>query len=106
MIVLLLIIIILLAIIAFKPQPQLDVIERINQLEVKVAGELDKLETDVAGITTVVGSAITLLQGLKAALDAAISSGDMSRVVAVNTALEAQTTALAAAVAANTPATP
>lgn len=72
----------------------------------EMAGELDKLEADVAAEASVVQSAITLLQGLKAALDAAIASGDMSRVVAVNAQIEAQTQALADAVAANTPPTP
>lgn len=74
--------------------------------ENQMAGELDQLEADVAGIGTVVDSAVTLLGGLKAQLDAAIASGDMSRVAAVNATLEAKTQALAAAVVANTPAQP
>lgn len=68
-----------------------------------IVATLDNLEADVKAQATVIGSAVTLLQGLKAALDAAIASGDMSRVVAVNAQLESQTAALAAAVAANTP---
>jgi CTP:molybdopterin cytidylyltransferase MocA len=72
--------------------------------EVKMAGELDQLEEVVTLQTTVIGSAVSLLEGLKALLDAAIASGDMSRVVAVNAQIEAQTQALAAAVFANTPA--
>lgn len=73
----------------------------INRKEQHMAGELDKLEADVAAEAGVIASAVTLLQGLKAALDAAIASGDMSRVVAVNAQIEAQTQALADAVAAN-----
>lgn len=104
--ILLFIIIALLAIIAFKQPPQLDVIERINQLETKMAGALDRLETEVAETTTVIDSAIVLLKGLKDALDAAIASGNMSRVSAVADTLDAQTNALAAAVVANTPTSP
>ncbi len=70
----------------------------------QMAGELDTLEGDVSGQTTVIQSAVTLLQGLKAALDVAIASGDMSRVAAVNAQIESNTQALAAAVQANTPA--
>lgn len=66
-----------------------------------MAGELDKLEADVAAEQGVIASAVTLLQGLKAALDAAIASGDMSRVAAVNAQIEAQTQALADAVSQN-----
>lgn len=72
--------------------------------ENEMAGELDKLEADVAAEREVIGSAVALLNGLKAKLDEAIASGDMSRVVAVNAEIESQTQALAAAVAANTPA--
>jgi len=70
----------------------------------QMAGELDTLESDVTAQTDVIQSAVTLLSGLKAALDAAIASGDMSRVAAVNAQIESQTQALSAAVAANTPA--
>lgn len=51
-------------------------------------------------------SAITLLQGLKAQLDAAIASGDPAAVQAVADNLGAETDKLAAAVAANTPSAP
>lgn len=70
--------------------------------ESHMAGELDTLEADVAALTTVAQSAEALLAGLKAKLDAAIASGDMSRVSAVSASIEANTSALAAAVSANT----
>ena len=67
-----------------------------------MSAELDKLEADVAAEGQVIESAVLLLAGLKAALDAAIASGDMTRVAAVNAEIEAKTAALAAAVADNT----
>jgi hypothetical protein len=82
----------------------LAILKTMNTREVKMAGELDALKADVAAQGTVIDSAVKLLQGLKAALDAAIASGDMSQVAAVNAQIEAQTAALAAAVVANTPA--
>jgi len=81
-------------------------VEALNRKEARMAGELDQLEADVTGISNAVDASIALMQGLKAKLDEAIASGDMSRVVAVNAELEAKTQALAAAVVANTPAAP
>ncbi len=87
---------------------QLDRIEQtlgtIRNTEARMAGELDKLEQDVAAQGTVIDSAITLLKGLSAELAAAIASGDMTRVAAVNANIEAKTQALADAITANTPA--
>lgn len=74
--------------------------------EREMASALDQLELDVAAEGTVIDSAVVLLNGLKAALDAAIASGDMSKVVAVNAELEAKTKELSDAVVANTPPTP
>lgn len=71
-----------------------------------MAATLDQVVSDVAAQTTVINSAITLLQQIKAALDAAIATGDLAKVQAVATQIEANTAALAAAVAANTPAAP
>lgn len=71
-----------------------------------MANELDNLETEVQENNDAVQSAITLLNGLKAALDAAIASGDMTRVQALSDTLSSQTDALAAAVTANTPSAP
>ena len=68
-----------------------------------MAGELDLLKTRVAENTTVIGSAITLLQGLKAKLDEAIASGDPAALQALSAELGVQDQALAAAIQANTP---
>lgn len=78
------------------------IFEKVNNM----AGELDALRAEVANNTTVANSAVALLQGLKAALDAAIASGDMSQVQALSDQLGQNDTALAAAVAANTPTPP
>lgn len=74
--------------------------------EVQVAGELDKLEADVAAQATVIDSAVALLGGLKAALDAAIASGDPARLTALSSEIETKTAALSTAVTTNTPASP
>lgn len=74
--------------------------------EAQMAGELDQLTVDIATNTTIVSSAISLLNGLHAALADAIASGDMSRVAALNATIEANNQALVDAVVANTPAEP
>jgi peptidoglycan hydrolase CwlO-like protein len=66
--------------------------------------EMDALVAQVAANKTVTESAVTLLQGLKAQLDAAIASGDPAALQALSDSLAAQDTALADAVTANTPA--
>lgn len=65
---------------------------------------LDDLKAQVEANTTVDESAVALLQGLKAKLDAAIASGDPAAVKALSDQLGASTQRLADAVAANTPA--
>lgn len=70
----------------------------------KMAGELTSLQAAVQKNTDAEESAITLLQGLKAALDAAIASGDPAALTALSTSIGAETDKLAAAVVANTPA--
>ncbi len=69
-----------------------------------MAGELAQLQTDVAAQTDVVSSAVVLLKGLKAALDAAIASGDPAALQALSASLESNTKTLSDAVTANTPA--
>ena len=67
------------------------------------------LEAKVTNIETVDASAVTLLQGLKAALDAAIAAnanGDSEALPALSARLGTSADALAAAVVANTPAAP
>jgi hypothetical protein len=83
--------------------------DRVNALRIEVeqmAGELDALKKSVADNTTVIGSAITLIQGLKQKLDDAIASGDPAALTALSAELGAQDQALADTVAANTPADP
>lgn len=63
---------------------------------------LDDLTAAVAANDTVVDSAVTLLQGLKAALDAA--GTDPGKLAALSSDIAAKTKVLSDAVAANTPA--
>jgi uncharacterized membrane protein affecting hemolysin expression len=66
--------------------------------------QMDALTAQVAQTNTVEESAITLLQGLKAALDAAIASNDPAQLQALSDSLAGETAALSAAITANTPA--
>jgi hypothetical protein len=70
--------------------------------ENKLMADLSTLEADVASNGDAVASAVTLLNGLKAALDAA--GTDPIKLDALRASLEANTSSLAAAVVANTPA--
>lgn len=63
---------------------------------------LDELTVEVSEVTEVVASAITLIEGLKDKLDAA--GTDPVKLKALSDQLHEQRKALAAAVAANTPA--
>lgn len=65
---------------------------------------LDTLKAEVAEQKTVIASAVTLLAGLKAKLDAA--GTDEAALAALSAELDTQTNALAAAILANTPADP
>ncbi len=85
---------------------EIRILRRLDQLERHMSAELDTLKAAVAAEDTAIASAITLLNGLKAALDAAIASGNPADLVALSTDIGNQTSALAAAVAANTPAAP
>jgi hypothetical protein len=69
-----------------------------------IMSALDTLKSQVAANTTVIGSAVTLIQGLKAKLDEAIASGDPAALQALSDELATQDAALAQAVADNTPA--
>lgn len=72
-----------------------------------MANELDQLKAAVAAEHTVTSSAVALLQGLKAKLDAAIAAnaaGNPADLQALADSLAADTSALAQAVTANTPA--
>jgi hypothetical protein len=68
-----------------------------------MATVIEDLVREVAETRTVTDSAVALLQGLKAALDAAVAANDMTAVAAAVADLDAQQAALAAAITANTP---
>jgi hypothetical protein len=68
-----------------------------------VSAELDRLTSEVAETNTVIDSAILLIQGIKAQLDAAIAANDPALLTALSDSLDSQQQALAAAIAANTP---
>jgi len=69
-----------------------------------IMGELDTLKTEVSETTTVMASAVTLLQGLKQKLDEAIASGNPEALAALSAELDTNTNALAQAITENTPA--
>jgi len=70
----------------------------------KSGPEFDSLKSEVERDTSVKGSAVTLLNGLKQALDAAIASNDPAALQALSDSLATSSNDLAAAVVANTPA--
>lgn len=80
------------------------ILDAIAQLENKTMAALDALEAAVARETTVINSAIILLQQLSAAITAA--GTDPVALKAITDNLNTNTDALAAAVLANTPADP
>jgi len=77
-----------------------DILKRIKSM----ASQLTQLQTDVAANGTVIGSAVTLLQGLSQQIRDL--QNDPAALAQLATDLEAQSKALADAVAANTPAAP
>jgi len=68
----------------------------------KMSAQLDALTSEVSQVNTVIDSAIALIQGLKAALDAA--GTDPAALQALSDSLDAKAKQLAQAVADNTPA--
>lgn len=66
---------------------------------------LDTLKAQVEANNTVTQSAITLINGLKAKLDEALAANDTTALQALSDTLGNETSALAAAVITNTPAT-
>lgn len=81
-------------------------INLLTKYEVVEMASLDDLQAKVAAQKTVADSAVTLLKELKTELDAAIASGDMSKVQAISDAIDANSAELAQAVTDNTPAAP
>jgi hypothetical protein len=74
--------------------------------QTQMATAIEDLVREVEETRSVTDSAIALIQGLKAQLDAAIAANDMSAVRAAVDALDAKQAELAAAITANTPAAP
>lgn len=77
-------------------------LEIVSNMENAIMADLTQLTADVTANKDTIDSAVTLLQGLKAALDAA--GTDPAKLAELSSQLEANTNALAAAVVANTPA--
>jgi hypothetical protein len=75
-----------------------------NQMATKAT--LDDLQAQVTQTTTVEASAVTLIQGIAAALQAALAANDPAKVQAIVDQLSTSASALAAAVTANTPPAP
>lgn len=71
----------------------------------RMSDQLDTLTAQVTQNNTVIQSAITLIQGIKAQLDAAIASNDPQKLLDLSSSLAASDQSLADAVAANTLAT-
>lgn len=70
--------------------------------ELNMNPTLDSIKQQVADEKTVIDGAVALMGGLKAKLDAAIATGDMAKVQEISDAIGANSSELAAAVAANT----
>lgn len=71
----------------------------------KMSAQLEDLQAKVAAEDTVIDSAEALLIGIKTALDEALANDDSAALQALSDSIGAKTAELAAAVAANTPAT-
>ena len=86
------------------------ILAALTQISVKedvMAADLTTLQADVTQNTTVVGSAVALLNGLKSQLDAAIAQlPDPTALQALSAAIESSDIDLANAITANTPAPP
>ena len=85
-------------------QPIASKLDEILRGERKMSAELDALAAQVEQNTTVEESAVTLIQGLAAQIAAA--ANDPAAIAALSAKLQSSATALAAAIAANTPAAP
>ncbi len=81
-----------------------EILTRQRAAEQATMSALTDLQAQVAANTTVIGSTLALIQGLKAQLDAA--GTDPQALADLSAQLSTSDQALAAAVAANTPAAP
>ena len=79
---------------------------QLSQEENLLMASLDDVQADVTAQTSVVESAVVLLQGLSGQLAAALASGDPAKIQALKDGIDRNTAALAQAVAKNTPAAP
>ena len=77
-------------------------VRKLTNQVTKMSETVTELTTRVAELETVGDSAIELLHGLKAQLDAAIANNDMSQVKALSDRIGAQTQEMADAIVANT----
>ena len=79
-------------------------LQAVKTEEDKIMATVDDIQADVTAEDTVVDSAITLIQGIAAALKAA--GTDPIKLASLHNDITTKSAALAAAVAANTPAAP
>ena len=77
-------------------------IRKLTNQVTRMSETVTELTARVAELETVGDSAIELLHGLKAQLDAAIANNDMSQVKALSDRIGAQTQEMADAIVANT----
>lgn len=80
------------------------ILSALTSMKEEIMAAIDDLSREVEENTSATQSAITLLGNLKAKLDEAIASQDWSKVSELSATLSNNSDALAAAVAANTPA--
>ncbi len=90
--------------VAWRLDYMISLLHRLVRMEGDTMAALDDLKAEVEKVKTVEASAVTLIIGLKAKLDAAIASGDPAALTALSADLDASATALGDAVTANTPA--
>lgn len=81
-----------------------DIALQLTNLRSQTMATLADIQAAVTAENTVIQSAVTLLTGLKAQLDAAIAANNPAALEQLSADIAAQTQALAAAVTANTPA--
>ena len=80
------------------------ILRALDQLGKQIMAALENLRTEVGETKTVMGSAVTLLDGLNQKLKDAIASGDPAQIQALSDELDASTNQLAEAITRNTPA--
>lgn len=80
--------------------------KKLEDMDTTLSQQVQDLGAAVAENTSVESSAVTLLQNLSGLISGAASSGDLAQVEALAQQISASSTALAASIAANTPAAP